>query len=104
MTTPRIDIPMDKLVELCKRWKIVEQTLFGSVLRDDFGPESDVDVMIVFDRDHTPSLFDMMTIRAEMSALIGRPTDLITRSGIENSQNPFLKQEILSGAEVFYAA
>ena len=104
MTTPRIDIPMDKLVELCKRWKIVELSLFGSVLRDDFNAESDVDVMVVFDQDGTPSLFDMMAIRAQLSTLIGRPTDLITRSGIENSQNPFLKQEILSSAEVLYAA
>ena len=104
MTKPQINIPMDKLAELCKRWKIVELSLFGSVLRDDFGPDSDVDIMIEFDLDGTPSLFDLMTIGTEMSEIIGRPTDIITKAGIENSRNPFLKREILSSAEVFYAA
>ena len=70
MTTPRIDIPMDKLVELCKRWKIVELSLFGSVLREDFTPESDVDVMIVLADDITISSFDdWLAIRDELSEL-----------------------------------
>ncbi|MBL4698342.1 MAG: nucleotidyltransferase domain-containing protein [Phycisphaerales bacterium] len=103
MTTPRIDIPMDKLVELCKRWKIVELSLFGSVLRVDFTPESDVDVMIVLADDVTISSFDdWLAIRDELSELFDhRKIDLVERKRIIN---PFMRHSILTTRKAIYAA
>ena len=103
MTTPRIDIPMDKLVELCKRWKIVELSLFGSVLRDDFTAESDVDVMIVLADDVTISSFDVwLAIRDELSELFDhREIDLVERKRIIN---PFIRHHAITNRQVLYAA
>ncbi len=103
MTTPRIDIPMDKLVELCKRWKIVELSLFGSVLRDDFTPESDVDVMIVLADDATlDHFYDWLKIQDELSELFDhREIDLIERNRIIN---PFMRHSILNSRQEIYAA
>ena len=103
MPTPRIDIPMDKLVELCKRWKIVELSLFGSVLREDFTPESDVDVMIVLADEITISSFDdWLAIRDELSELFDhRKIDLVERKRIIN---PFMRHSILTTRKAIYAA
>ena len=103
MTTPRIDIPMDKLVELCKRWNIVELSLFGSVLREDFTPESDVDVMIVLADEITISSFDdWLAIRDELSELFDhRKIDQVERKRIIN---PFMRHSILTTRKAIYAA
>lgn len=103
MTTPRIDIPMDKLVELCKRWKIVELSLFGSVLRDDFTPESDVDVMIVLaDNATLDHFYDWLKIQDELSELFDhREIDLVERKRIIN---PFIRHHAITNRQVLYAA
>lgn len=103
MTTPKIDIPMDKLIELCKRWKIVELSLFGSVLRDDFGPESDVDVMVALADDANIDYFeDWIKIQDELSALLGnRKIDLVERKRIVN---PFIRHHAITNRQVMYAA
>lgn len=103
MTTPRIDIPMDKLVELCKRWKIVELSLFGSVLREDFTAESDVDVMIVLaDNATLDHFYDWLKIQDELSELFDhREIDLIERNRIIN---PFMRHSILNSRQEIYAA
>ena len=103
MTTPKIDIPMDRLAELCKRWKIVELSLFGSVLRDDFGPESDVDVMIALANDATLDYFeDWLKLQDELSELFDhRQIDLVERNRIVN---PFMRHSILTTRKEIYAA
>jgi len=103
MTTPKIDIPMDKLIELCKRWKIVELSLFGSVLRDDFDSESDVDVMIVLADDAGLDYFyDWVKIEDELGELFEhRKIDLVERKRIAN---PFMRHAILTTSEAIYAA
>lgn len=100
----KIPIPRDKIAEFCRRWKITELALFGSVLRDDFRPDSDVDVLVTFAPDAHWSLFDMVEMRDELKALFGRGVDLVSRRGIEASRNYIRRKAILSSAEVIHAA
>lgn len=74
--------------------------LFGSVLRDDFGPESDVDVFVTFAPEARPSLFDLAAMRDELSTFFGRPVDL----GTKRSLRPAIVDQVVSGAEVLFAA
>ena len=96
-----IEIAEDKLTELCQKWKVTELSLFGSILRDDFGPDSDVDVLVVFDP-HAPwSAWDLMDMKEELEVLFGRSVDLVEK---EAMRNPWRKRRILSTYEVVYAA
>ncbi len=87
------------LRDFSRHWRVRELSLFGSVLREDFGPQSDVDVLISFDEDAPWSLWDLTTIQDELSALIGRPVDLVEREGL---RNPFRRQSILSTRKIIY--
>jgi predicted nucleotidyltransferase len=97
---PRIAIDYDKekLRDFCRKWKITEFSLFGSVVRDDFGPESDVDVLVTFAPDARWSLFDMSDMNDELKILFDRDVDLLTRRAVEGSLNPIRKISILSSA------
>lgn len=99
-----IDVPREKIVEFCRRWKIREFALFGSVLRDDFRPESDIDVLVAFAADARWSLLDHVTMQEELKSIFGRNVDLVSKKGIERSRNPIRRKEILDSAEVIYAA
>jgi predicted nucleotidyltransferase len=102
MLTARIDIPMDKIRDFCRRWKITELALFGSVLRDDFRPDSDVDVLVSFEADDPWSYgHDWFTMIAELEALFGRPVDFVEK---ELLQNPYRRDEILRNMQVIYAS
>jgi predicted nucleotidyltransferase len=101
MVTSRINFPTDQVVEFCKRWQVNEFSLFGSVLRDDFRPDSDVDVLVSFNPAAPWSLFDLVTMQDELQKIFGRPVDLVEREGL---RNPFRKRSILSSREVIYAA
>lgn len=101
---PRLNITDDQLAAFCRKWKIVRLWLFGSVLRDDFRPTSDIDVMVQFAEDATWSLFDLSEMKFELEALTGREVDLLTRRGVESSRNPYRRRSILEGAKVVYAA
>lgn len=103
MATPRIELPMEQIAAFCRKWKITEFALFGSVLRDDFRPDSDVDVLITFAADARVGL-EIVTLHDELMTLLGRDVDILTRWSIEHSENPIRKREILSTAEVLYAA
>ncbi len=98
-----IHIPPDKTVAFCKRWQVVELALFGSVLRDDFGPASDVDVLAHFDRHARYTLFDLAQMQDELSALLGRKADLLERVAVERSPNYTRRKAILQSAETIYA-
>ena len=100
----RIDLPPDKVAAFCKRWQIVELALFGSVLRDDFGPESDVDVLVRFDRQAGHTLFDLVQMQDELSAALGRQADVTERVAVEQSPNYIRRRAILQSAETIYAA
>jgi hypothetical protein len=102
--SPRIPIDLKKIEGYCKKWKIVELSLFGSVLRDDFRPDSDVDVMVSFADDAHWSLFDLVHMEAELKALLGKTVDLVERTGVEASPNYIRRRHILQSAEALYVA
>nr|VFK39001.1 MAG: hypothetical protein BECKSD772F_GA0070984_103114 [Candidatus Kentron sp. SD]VFK43841.1 MAG: hypothetical protein BECKSD772E_GA0070983_103014 [Candidatus Kentron sp. SD]VFK78533.1 MAG: hypothetical protein BECKSD772D_GA0070982_101715 [Candidatus Kentron sp. SD] len=99
-----IPIPEERIVDYCRRWRITELALFGSVLREDFRPDSDVDVLIRFHDNARHTLFDMVRMQEELRQVFGRRVDLVSRRGIEHSRNYLRKREILASAEVIYAA
>jgi len=83
-----------------KKWKITECALFGSVLRDDFAPDSDIDVLVSFDSSAHWSLFDFVEMREELKEFFGREVDLIEKDGL---RNPFRRHEILTTRQIIYA-
>lgn len=88
-----------KLAAFCRRHHIRRLALFGSVLRDDFRPDSDVDVLVEFDPDHVPG-FAIIAIEDELSALLGgRKVDLLTAKSL----SPFIRERVLAEAQVQYA-
>ena len=97
----RIDIPKEEIATFCQRNHIRRMALFGSVLRDDFTPESDIDVLVEFEPDRTPGL-EFITMQDELSEILGRQVDMYTFKGVESSRNWLLREEILSSAEVQY--
>ncbi len=99
--TAHIDIPMDEITAFCARWKIVEFSLFGSVLREDFGPDSDVDVLVTFGPDADWGLLDRVEMVEQLKDIFGRSADMAVE---KNLKNPFRRKEILRTKEVVYAA
>jgi predicted nucleotidyltransferase len=88
----------------CRRWRITEFALFGSVLRDDFDAESDLDILVAFAPDADWSLLDHVRMEQELEALLGRKVDLLSRRSVERSHNWLRRREILDTAEVVYAS
>jgi len=94
-------LPENDLAAFCRRWRVRELALFGSVLREDFSSASDVDVLVSFDDDAPWSLWDLTTMQDELSSLLGRQVDLVEREGL---RNPFRRDRILKTRRVVYAA
>ena len=103
-TNTAIPLPMDKLEAFCAKWKITELAVFGSVLRDDFRPDSDVDFLATFARDAQWSLFHLVDIKEELEVMMGRPADLVDRRGVERSKNYIRRRGILASAEIIFVA
>ena len=99
---PHIPIDQEKITAFCKKWHIIDLSLFGSVLRVDFRPDSDVDVLVAFAPHARLSLFDLIRMRIELEDLFGRAVDLVERCSIEASHNPIRRQEILTTAQEVY--
>jgi uncharacterized protein len=99
--TARIDIDQEKIATFCRKWKVREFALFGSVLRDDFGPESDVDVLLTFEPDAPWSTFDLAEMIEELKAMFARDVDLVEKEGLDN---PIRRRAILESSQVIYAA
>ena len=97
-----ITLPMDEIAEFCRRWKIRELAVFGSYVRDDFRPESDLDFLDTFADDVPWTLFDMVRMDQELAAIVGRPVDLVDRTSIERSENWIRRRAILGTAETIY--
>ena len=100
----RVAVDRGRIADFCRRWKITELALFGSVLRDDFHPESDIDVLVSFEQDADWGLWDAVTMEDELSSILGRPVDLVTRRAIERSDNWIRRRAILDAAEPIYVA
>ncbi|MGQ9576342.1 MAG: nucleotidyltransferase family protein [Thermoguttaceae bacterium] len=94
-----ITVPADVLEALCRRWRVRELALFGSAVRKDFSPETDVDVLVSFDEDAPWSLWDLITMQNELAELFGRPVNLVEREGL---RNPFRRRRILETRQVIY--
>ena len=103
-TRVRISIPRKKLAEFCKYWKITELAFFGSVLREDFRPESDLDLLVSFNPKAKISLFDLVRMQNELKEIFGREVDLVERRAIETSENYIRRKSILSNTKIIYAA
>ncbi len=100
----RMNTSPDKIAAFCKRWKVMELGLFGSVLREDFNPESDIDVLVRFAPAAGHSLMDFVGIQDELSRMLGRQVDLIEWKAVENSRNYIRRKDVLHSAETIYAA
>ena len=103
MTIAAIDLPMEKIAEFCRKWQVTEFALFGSILRDDFRSDSDIDVMVEFHPVAHPTFRTLDQMEAELKTIFNRDVDLITRQGIATSRNYLRRHEILSSAQVIYA-
>jgi len=100
MARARIDIPKEKIAEFCRRNQIRRLALFGSVLRDDFGPDSDIDVLVEFEPDAKVGLFRLAGMEIELSGLLGRKVDLNTPGFLSD----YFREQVLSEAENQYDA
>ena len=101
---PQVSIPRSRLTAFCRANGIARLAIFGSALRADFGPDSDIDLLVDFEPDRRISLFDMAGMEQEFSEILGRKVDLIEGSGVERSRNYIRRAEILGTAETIYAA
>ena len=101
MTYHNVEISEQGIAEFCRKWRITEFALFGSVLRPDIRPDSDIDVLITFGRDAPWSLWDMNDLSDELRQLLGREVDVVSKRALEN---PFRRHEILTTRRVIYAA
>lgn len=95
----QIEIPQEKIEDFCRRYQVRELALFGSVLREDFGPESDVDVLIDFEPEAEVTLLTLSGMQIELSDLLQRPVDLVLRDGLK----AIIRDSVLSDAQVIYA-
>ena len=98
----QVRIPDEQIADFCHRWKIVRLEIFGSAIRDDFSPTSDIDLLVEYQPGFHRTVTDMEQIQVEIEALFSRPVDLITRSSIEHSPNPYKRKNILGQAQVIY--
>jgi len=100
----QILIPMRDIEEFCYKWRINRMWIFGSALRDDFGPQSDVDVLVEFAPEAKWNLLDLTSAEQELSKIMGRPVDLVERQCVEQSENWLRRRHILESAEGLYVA
>ncbi len=97
-----INFEIEKIAKICQNLQIVELALFGSVLREDFNLDSDIDVLVSFAEDARITFFDLDTIEQELSNLFNRPVDVVTKEAIEQSHNWIRKKNILENSQVIY--
>jgi len=100
----RLGLSRKQLKDFCGRWKIIAFSLFGSVLRDDYAPGSDIDVLVTFGHDAEWTLLDIIEMEQELSDLVGRPVDLVNRKSVECSENWIRREAILGSEKPVYVA
>ena len=96
----RLQVPAGAIADLCREFGVVELSAFGSVLRTDFGPESDVDLLVVFEPGRPVGLFHMLRLQQRLAALLRRPVDLVPKAGLK----PLIRDAVLESARLLYAA
>ena len=99
MNEKRLNITQEALVQFCRRHHIKKLSVFGSCLREDFGPESDIDLLVEFDPAHIPGLLDVAGMEIELSETLGRKVDLRTAEDLSR----YFRDEVVAKAEVQYA-
>jgi predicted nucleotidyltransferase len=104
IANPNIEISYTALAEFCEKWNVTEFAVFGSVLRDDFRPDSDIDVLVTFAPGARRGLLVLADMQQELADLFGRRIDLGTRDGVEQDSNLYRRNGILQSIEVIYAA
>ncbi len=97
---PNVKLDREALAEFCRKWRVRELSIFGSALRHDFGPESDLDFLVSFDPEAPWSLWDLVTMKDELEAMTGRNVDLVEKEGL---RNPYRRKRILSSREIIHA-
>jgi predicted nucleotidyltransferase len=95
----QLQIPRDKITDFCRRHRVRKLALFGSVLREDFRPDSDVDILVEFEPETQHGLFGLARMQSELEEILERGVDLVERSAIEKSRNYIRRQAILGSAE-----
>ncbi len=101
MAIPYLAVSDERIADFCRRWKISEMSVFGSVVRKDFRPDSDIDVLVSFETGAGWSLLDLITVQDELAALLGRSVDLIEEAAL---RNPYRRAAILESRRLVYAA
>lgn len=104
MVTPKLQLDRERIDAFCQKWRIVEMSLFGSVLRDDFRPDSDVDFLVTFAPDASHSFEDLDRMERELADVTGRRVDLVERRLVEQSENYIRRRAIIGSAEPIYVA
>ena len=99
-----VEASREEIAAFCERWQVTQLAVFGSALREDFGPESDIDLLVSFEDNARHTLFDMVRMEEELKTIFGREIDLVSRRGIERSPNYFRRKAILESAELVYGS
>jgi hypothetical protein len=99
-----ITVSKDEIEAFCRRWKINELAVFGSILRDDFRRESDVDVLVTFAPDVSWRFDDMLEMRQQLQQIFGRPVDVVEKRLVESSANYIRRKRILENSRAIYVA
>lgn len=96
----QIDIPLNRLTDICQRYEVSELAMFGSILRRDFRDDSDVDLLVEFKPDAEIGFLTLARMQRELTAIFRRPVDLVPKAGLK----PKIRQEVLSTMKVLYAS
>lgn len=104
MKVGSLDLPQDRIAAFCKRWQVRELSMFGSALRGELRPDSDIDLLIAFQPEATWGLLDHAQMTQELTDILGREVDLVSRRGVERSHNIIRRRAILNSAEPVYVA
>ena len=100
MIRENVEFPMEAIRALCTRYHVRELAVFGSALREDFRPESDIDLLVEFEQDAQVSYLDLFKMQRELVAILQRPVDLVPKHGLK----PLIRESVLASAQVLYAA
>ena len=94
-----LELPVEAIREICRRYRVNQLALFGSALGKDFGPTSDVDLLVEFEPDAEVGFLTLARLQRELSAALGRPVDLVPKGGLK----PMIREKVLAEAEILYA-
>ena len=102
MSSLHLELPLAAIGAFCRKWQITRLEIFGSALREDFRPDSDIDFLATFAPDSRLSLFDHVAMEEELAGLLQRDVDLVSRDAVEQSHNPYRWKSILESTHAIY--